>query len=163
MKSLHVVWCNWCFIANMGGCGWGGRVVVLGSSIPSLPKICMPKCPWARCWTPNCASQNNKVLLIDALYECVCDWVNVKLYCKELWVVIKTRKELYKYKSIYIKFWSTTGGNQAESMIDHRTSVSVLAPMVLYSLIADWYYITSHMHINYNHSHACASCVFTSC
>ena len=35
-------------------------------------------------------------MLIDALYECVCDWVNVKLYCKELWVVIKTRKVLYK-------------------------------------------------------------------
>ena len=38
---------------------------------------------------------------IDALYECVCvtvcDWVNVKLYCKALWVVIKTRKALYKY------------------------------------------------------------------
>ena len=27
--------------------------------------------------------------------------MNVKLYCKELWVVIKTRKALYKYKSIY--------------------------------------------------------------
>ena len=38
---------------------------------------------------------------IDALYECVCDWVNVKLYCKELRVVNKTRKALYKYKTIY--------------------------------------------------------------
>ena len=64
-------------------------------------KICLPKCPWARCWTPNCASYNNKVLLIDALYECVCDWVNVKLYCKELWVVIKT-KALYKYKCMLL-------------------------------------------------------------
>ena len=35
------------------------------------------------------------------VWMCVCDWVNVKLYCKELWVVIKTRKALYKYKSIY--------------------------------------------------------------
>ena len=28
------------------------------------------------------------------------EWENVKLYCKELWVVIKTRKALYKYKTI---------------------------------------------------------------
>ena len=65
---------------------------------PVFP-ICMPKCP--RCWTLNCPSYNNKVLLIDELNECVCEWVNVKLYCKELWVVIKTRKVLYKYKTIY--------------------------------------------------------------
>ena len=38
-----------------------GRVVVLqpeGRQFDpqSSQKICMPKCPWARCWTPDCAS-----------------------------------------------------------------------------------------------------------
>ena len=33
--------------------------------------------------------------------HCMNVCVNVKLYCKELWVVIKTRKALYKYNSIY--------------------------------------------------------------
>ena len=32
---------------------------------------------------------------IDALYEWVYEWVNGKLYCKVLWVVIRTRKALY--------------------------------------------------------------------
>ena len=45
--------------------------------------------------------QQSAANTVDVVYECVCDWVNVKLYCKELWVVIKTRKELYKYKTIY--------------------------------------------------------------
>ena len=65
---------------NRGGCGWGVRVVVLqpvgGQFDPQSSQICMP-------------------------YDCVCDWVNVKLYCKAFRVVIKTRKALYKYKSIY--------------------------------------------------------------
>ena len=44
-----------------GGCGWGGRVVVLQPegrqfNPQSSQQICMPKCPWARCWTLNCAS-----------------------------------------------------------------------------------------------------------
>ena len=38
-----------------GGCGWGGRVVILqpeGRQFnPQSSQICMPKCPWARCWT----------------------------------------------------------------------------------------------------------------
>ena len=83
------------------GCGWGGRVVVLQpegrqfnpqssqrktASKVSLSKLLNPELPL--------------IELIDALYECVCDWVNEKLYCKVLWVVIKTRKVLNKYKSI---------------------------------------------------------------
>ena len=45
----------------------------------------------------------NIVLPIDALYECVCEWVNGnKLYCKAFSVVSKTRKVLYKYRSLTI-------------------------------------------------------------
>ena len=70
------------------------------SSIPSLPhlhaEVSMGK------------MLNPELPLIEqqsaALYECVCYWVNVILYCKELWVVIKTRNALYKYKPIYIKW-----------------------------------------------------------
>ena len=38
----------------------------------------------------------------SALYECVCEWVSGKLYCKALWVVLKTRKALYKYRPLTI-------------------------------------------------------------
>ena len=48
----------------------------VGGSIPVFPILnaevgqdTEPNCPFS--WR-------------NALYECVCDWVNVKLYCKEL-------------------------------------------------------------------------------
>ena len=65
------------------GCGWG-------LAVQSQSSICMPKCPWARCWTPNCPSQKKNA--VNTLYKCVCEWVNGKLSYKVLWVVIKTRK-----------------------------------------------------------------------
>ena len=75
------------------GIEWSSSNLKVGSSIPSLPK--------SACRSVLEQDAEPWIVLIDALYECVCDWVNVKLYCSVLWVVIKTRKALYKYKSIY--------------------------------------------------------------
>ena len=77
----------------------------IGSSIPSLSKKKTKKNLHAEVSLSKML--NPELCLIEqqrnrcTVWMCVCDWVNVKLYCKELWVVIKTRKELYKYKSIY--------------------------------------------------------------
>ena len=86
-----------------GGCGWGvewsSPNLKVGRSIPSLPNL-HAEVSLGKMLNPELPLMEQQ-LLIDALYECVCEWVNVKLYCKELWVVIKTRKALYKYKTIY--------------------------------------------------------------
>ena len=53
----------------------------VGGSIPVYPRL--PKCPWASYWTPIAPNVwQRKTLHMDALYECVREWV--KLYCKKL-------------------------------------------------------------------------------
>ena len=50
-----------------------------------------------------------KVLPRDALYECVCEWLNGNnLYCE---VVLKTRKVLYKYRPFTFKVLCTVCNN----------------------------------------------------
>ena len=47
---------SWSIRFTVKGVEWSSSNLKVGGSIPSHhPKICMPKCPWARCWTPNCA------------------------------------------------------------------------------------------------------------
>ena len=87
------------------GCGWGveqsSSNLKVGSSIPSLPilhaevslgKMLNPEFPLIE---QQSAANRCTVWMCVRMGECK------KQYCKELWVVIKTRKALYKYKTIY--------------------------------------------------------------
>ena len=84
------------------GVEWLSSNLKVGSLIPTLPKNLHAQVSLSKMLNPElCLIEQQSAANIDALYKCVCDWVNVKLYCKVLWVVIKTRKALYKYKTIY--------------------------------------------------------------
>ena len=44
---------SWVWAAVAEGVEWSSSNLKVGSSIFPKRKICMPKCPWARCWTPE--------------------------------------------------------------------------------------------------------------
>ena len=72
-------------MAAVAGVEWSSSNLKVGSSIPSLPKKSACRSVLEQDAELRIVPhRTTKVLLIDALYECVCDWVNVKLYCKVL-------------------------------------------------------------------------------
>ena len=67
---------------------------------PNLPHL-HAKVSFGKILNPELPLIEKKLLPIDALYDCV---NGKKLYCRALWVIIKIRKALYKYRpfTIYI-------------------------------------------------------------
>ena len=74
---------------------------IIGTKVvhASLSPFCMPRCPWARCWSHVLAAVEN-VLNIDAVYECV--WMAKLL--KDLYFVSFVSLSLQEIASYLITF-----------------------------------------------------------
>ena len=68
---------------HLGGCG-SEPASCYRKVVGSIPLVCMLKCPWARCWTPNCSWCAGRHLAWQpspSVYECM-------NYCKSLWTSV---------------------------------------------------------------------------